>query len=93
MSNHGSTKSQIEKILTEAFKPSELEVIDDSAAHRGHHEALLHPQAGHFKVKMKSSSFNGLNQVKRHRMVYEKLMDLMDKNIHALSLDLSASDE
>lgn len=93
MSPHATTQSEIETILRAAFSPILLEVIDDSAAHRGHKEAVAHPSAGHFKVVMKSAQFDGLNQVKRHRLVYEKLMNLMDSKIHALSLSLYASDE
>jgi BolA family transcriptional regulator, general stress-responsive regulator len=93
MSYHNQTRAEIETILRDAFKPNMLEVIDDSAAHRGHAEALLHQSAGHFKVIMKSSQFDGLTPVKRHRLVYEKLSGLMDSKIHALSLNLMASDE
>jgi BolA protein len=87
------TKNIIESIMRESFAPLELVIIDDSAAHKGHLAALEHPQAGHFKLIMKSKSFDGLNAVKRHRMVYEKLKSLMDERIHAISLDLKASDE
>lgn len=93
MSIHDTTKQDIEEILRSYFLPLSLEVIDDSAAHRGHAEAILHPKAGHFKVIMKSAKFDGVNQVKRHRMVYEQLAALMDSRIHALSLNLQASNE
>lgn len=93
MSFHSQTRSEIETILRDNFKPEFLEVIDDSAAHRGHAEAILHQGAGHFKVIMKSDQFNGLSLVKRHRLVYEKLSSLMDSKIHALSLNLMASNE
>lgn len=88
-----STKIEIEQILTEAFSPLSLEVIDDTAAHRGHREAREHPGAGHFRVHMKSEKFNGLNSVARHRLVYQQLQSLMDEKIHALSLTLLGSDE
>lgn len=93
MSIHGQTRKEIENILRESFGPVSLEVIDESEAHRGHRESLNHPGAGHFKVIMKSKVFDGLPQVKRHRLVYEKLSSLMDNKIHALSLKLVASNE
>ena len=93
MSIHQTTKNDIEEILRREFKPIELEVIDDSAAHRGHAEALLQPKAGHFKVNMCAQAFDSLPQVKRHRLVYQALADLMDSRIHALSLNLRASNE
>ena len=90
---HDDTRTEIEDLLTKAFAPLTLEVIDESAAHSGHKEARLRPSAGHFKVIMKSEHFNGLNQVKRHRLVYQELASLMDAKIHALSLNLLGSDE
>lgn len=93
MAVHDDTRQEIETILHQAFSPLELEVINDSAAHRGHAEANAHPKAGHFKVSMKSALFDGKSHVARHRMVYEALSNLMDSKIHALSLNLVASNE
>jgi BolA protein len=93
MSIYQITKNDIEEILKREFLPLSLEVIDDSASHRGHAEALLQPKAGHFKVEMTSQAFDGLPQVKRHRLVYQALAELMDSRIHALSLNLRGSNE
>jgi BolA protein len=90
---HNDTKQEIEDILRKRFSPLELEVIDDSYAHKNHAEARQHPQAGHFKVFMKTAHFDGKNAVMRHRMVYQELTSLMDSKIHALSLNLLASNE
>ncbi len=90
---HDDTRQEIENILREKFQPLELEVINDSYSHRNHHEAKQHTGAGHFKVMMKSARFDGKNAVMRHRMVYQELMGLMDAKIHAVNLDLLASDE
>lgn len=87
------TKSEIEAIMKRAFSPIELLLVDESAQHRGHQGAKERPGAGHFKLFMKSRSFDGLNQVKRHRLVYQELAHLMEERIHALSLNLRASDE
>lgn len=93
MSVHQDTKNAIEEILQQQFSPTFLEVIDDSAAHRGHAATLEQPKAGHFKVTMASKNFDGLNQVKRHRLVYQALGSLMDERIHALSLNLRGAHE
>jgi BolA protein len=93
VSFHEQTKNKITAILAEAFKPTYLEVINDSAAHAGHAAARETPQAGHFRVVMTSEFFIGLNPVKRHRLVYEKLDSLMDSHIHALSMTLSDPNE
>ena len=93
MSLHESTKDLIEKKLYEAFKPAVLKVEDESAAHRGHREALAHPQAGHFLVEMVSEAFVGKNAIERHRMVYAQLSTLMDSHIHALRLNLKSTED
>lgn len=93
MSFHEQTRLEIDAILRKAFAPLELEVVDESAAHRGHREAVAHPGAGHFLVTMKSKQFDGKNAVQRHRLVYEQLKALMDSRIHALRLNLKASNE
>jgi BolA protein len=91
MTMQNSTRDDIEFILKRDFLPSKLMVIDDSRAHKGHAEALLHPKAGHFKVEMISEKFTGLTLVERHRLVYKSLSDLMDSRIHALALDLRST--
>lgn len=90
---HDDTRQEIENILRTAFNPIELDVINDSYAHRHHQGAKDHPKAGHFKVFMKSAQFDGKNAVMRHRMVYQALGSLMDEKIHALSLNLVATAE
>ena len=75
-------KTQIEQILTEAFQPAYLNVIDDSAKHIGHAGAR---QGGHFTVEITSHVFNGKKPVERHRMVYAALEPLK-ASIHALSI-------
>jgi BolA protein len=90
---HDETRQEIEDILRKSFQPIELVVTNDSYAHRNHNEARQHPGAGHFKVVMKSERFDGKNAVLRHRMVYQELAALMEARIHALSLELLASDE
>ena len=83
------TRQMIENILQTEFSPSVLQVIDDSYAHRGHAAAT----AGHVKVTMVSALFRNMRQIARHRLVYEKLGDLMTSSIHALSLTLRADNE
>jgi BolA protein len=90
---HRKIKEEIENILQHEFSPTYLEVIDDSHKHARHPEAMLNQGAGHFTVVMKTAIFDGVSLVKRHRLVYGKLLHMMDKNIHALSLKLLDSHE
>ncbi|TAL72444.1 MAG: BolA family transcriptional regulator [Rhodanobacter sp.] len=83
MSDHGATMAEIRARLTAEFAPSELEVIDDGHLHIGH----AAEGKGHYRVRIVSAAFAGVAPVKRHRMVYAALADLMDHGVHALSID------
>jgi BolA protein len=65
--------------------PLALEVQDDSHLHAGH--AGSRNGASHFTVRITAECFNGLSAVARHRLVYDRLDDLMPYPIHALALD------
>jgi BolA protein len=74
----------IRRCLEAAFAPELLEVIDDSHKHAGH--AGARDGRGHFTVRIVSPAFAGLSPLARHRAVYAALGDLMDTDIHALSI-------
>jgi len=84
-------RERVEARLREAFAPLALEVVDDSARHRGHAGAAS--GAGHFRVLIVSERFRGVPRVERHRMVYEALAPEMRQEIHALELDARSPDE
>ncbi len=77
--------------LTQRFAPLELEVLDDSEAHRGH--AGARDGRGHFSVRIVAPVFAGHGRVERHRMVYTALGEMMQQDIHALSIAAYAPDE
>lgn len=74
---------QIRRRLASALAPVELEVLDEGHRHAGHANA----GKGHFHVRIVSPAFAGVLPIRRHRMVYAALEDLMDHGIHALSID------
>lgn len=74
--------------LQAAFAPAELDVIDDSHHHVGHEGAR--DGRGHYSVRVVSPAFAGMTPVARHRAVYAALDDLMQTDIHALSIQASA---
>jgi BolA protein len=74
----------IESRLTEAFKPSRLQVKDQSHLHAGH--AGAEDGRGHFEVTVVSADFEGRRPLERHRMVFDALGSLMQTDIHALRL-------
>lgn len=88
------TASRTDKLtqrLREHLAPEQLEVIDDSHLHAGHAGAA--DGRGHFTVIVVSPRFAGLSTVKRHRLVYESVGDLMTTDIHALSIQALAPGE
>ncbi len=76
----------IEAALRAALSPTGLTVRDDSHLHAGH--AGAQSGRGHFHVTLTSAAFVGLTPIARHRAVYAALGDLMDTDIHALSMRL-----
>jgi BolA family transcriptional regulator, general stress-responsive regulator len=83
--------AQIRACLEQRFAPLELEVRDDSAAHRGH--AGAQDGRGHFSVRIVAPAFAGHGRLERHRMIYTALGELMQKDIHALGISALAPDE
>lgn len=82
---------RLESRLRAALQPAQLQVIDDSHLHAGHAGAA--DGHGHFTVQLVSERFAGLPVVRRHRLVYEAVGDMMQTDIHALSITALAPDE
>lgn len=81
-----SVIDQIRERLQTAFAPELLEVVDEGHKHAGH----AGEGKGHFHVRIVSDAFAGHPPIKRHRMIYKVLDDLMNHGIHALSIDASS---
>ncbi|KAK2073881.1 hypothetical protein P8C59_008125 [Phyllachora maydis] len=75
--------------ITEALRPTTLEIHNDSHLH-AHHKAMegVTSRETHFRVVITSDAFKSKMQPARHRMVYSLLKDDMSKEggIHALQL-------
>jgi BolA family transcriptional regulator, general stress-responsive regulator len=71
--------------------PVELAIEDESALHAGHVGAA--GGGGHYRMTLVSAAFAGQPRVARHRLVYDALADLMQREIHALAMILLAPDE
>ena len=79
-----SRVGRIQTALQAAFAPQQLEVKDDSHRHAGH--AGASDGRGHFKVLVVSEAFAGKAPLARHRAVYAALGEMMETDIHALSI-------
>ena len=82
---------RIRALLTEALAPQSLDVADDSHKHAGH--AGARGGQGHFGVDIVSSAFAGKLPLARHRLVYAALGEMMQTDIHALSIRARTPDE
>ena len=71
--------------------PQEIDIEDDSARHTGHAGAAS--GGGHYNLRMISAEFEGKSKISRHRLVYDALADLMQREIHALAMVLLAPGE
>jgi BolA protein len=76
----------IRERLEKAFSPEKLDVIDDSAKHRGHAGAA--GGAGHYTVVISAACFAGISRVEVHRQIYAILEDLIPHEIHALAIKI-----
>ena len=87
-----STQDIITEKLTEAFKPQNLRVEDESHKHEGH---AGHRPGGetHFRVYIVSEAFRGKSRIDRHRMINTALAREIDGGVHALALHATAPGE
>ena len=82
--------SLIRRKLEQQLAPLSLEVQDDSAQHAGHTGAA---GGGHYTLRIVSAAFSGQDRLARHRLVYSALGELMQREIHALSITALSPDE
>ena len=83
--------TRIRELLNAALAPQSLVVNDDSHKHAGH--AGARGGQGHFSVDIVSDAFAGRLPLARHRLVYAALGEMMQADIHALSIRARTPDE
>lgn len=74
-----------------ALAPSAFELIDESHLHAGH--AGARSGGRHYRLSIVSEQFDGRRTMERHRIIYAALGDLMQRDIHALSIVARAPGE
>lgn len=75
---------RMRELLQSALQPTLLEIDDDSHRHVGH--AGARDGRGHFSLRIASESFRGRAPLACHRLVYVALGEMMQTDIHALSI-------
>ena len=77
-------RQQLLEDRLQALQPIHLNIIDESHLHAGH--AGSKNGASHFRVHIWTSQFAGLSTLARHRLVYDRVQDLMPYPIHTLAI-------
>ena len=75
--------------LTEAFSPTELQVIDESDGHKGHAGARPEGET-HFRVRVVADAFRDKSRVETHRMINAALEAEFARGLHALAIEAKA---
>ena len=88
----GPVQQEMEQLLTAAFAPESLEVINDSASHHGHSGDDGSGES-HFTVIIVSESFSGVSRLQRQRFVNKALGDIPGNRVHALAIKANAPGE
>ena len=81
------------KLIRESLdklSPSCVEIEDEGHLHVGHAGAK---SGGHFKLSIVSESFRYKTTIERHRIIYKCLGDLMNTEVHAISIKAKYKDE
>ncbi len=82
---------RIRSRLQAELAPLALDLTDESHLHAGH--AGARPDRGHFRVRIVAAAFDALPTIKRHRLIYDALGPLLERDIHALSIEALAPSE
>ena len=80
---------RIRQILSDAFQPTVLEVVDDSHKHAGHAGARPEGET-HYTVIISAPAFSDLSRVARQRAVMDVLKPEFETGLHALSIKASS---
>ena len=72
------SQPDLEAALREGFPDATIEIED------------LAGDGDHYKARIISTAFAGLNRVKQHQLVYAALKGKMGGELHALALETSA---
>lgn len=87
-----SVVESIRDKLTATLSPIHVELVDESALHAGHAGARPEGES-HFRLIVVSDRFKGHGRLERQRMIYQALDELMQSDIHALSIKALTPDE
>ena len=85
-------QAELRRRLETELRPEHLVIEDQSARHAGHAGARPAGET-HFRVELVSALFAGRSRIDRQRLVYRAAGDLLQTDIHALSITALAPGE
>lgn len=85
--NRGPIENKIINSLIGSMNITSLKVINESFMHN-----VPKDSESHFKIVIVSNDFKNLSLIKRHKLVYKSLNNIMN-DIHALSIQPFSEDE
>jgi stress-induced morphogen len=88
--NHGPKYNAIVAAM-QLLKPTSLTLTDNSQQHAGHAGNDMDGES-HFELQIVADAFDGLNLVKRHKLIYMMLGQIMPE-IHALQIQSLTPEE
>ncbi len=81
----GTIAEEMKGLLTEAFAPTKLEIINDSAQHSGHAGDDGSGES-HFTIVIEADAFASMNRLARQRAVIAALGDIVGERVHAVAI-------
>ena len=74
----------------QSLNPIKIDIVDEGHLHVGHAGAK---SGGHFKLYIVSNHFKGQSMIDRHKLIYKSLDNLMNTEVHALSIKAISPEE
>lgn len=84
-----SVAEEMRGLLNDAFAPTNLEIINDSAQHAGHAGDDGSGES-HFTVVIEAAAFADMTRLARQRAVIAALGDIVGQRVHAVAIKASA---
>lgn len=80
-----SRLQRIKDVLMDQFKPTSLDIIDDTESHKGH-AGSPGTEESHITVVIQADEFKNISRVEAHRKVYDAISTEFQKGLHAVSV-------
>jgi BolA family transcriptional regulator, general stress-responsive regulator len=84
-----ASADEVRQHLVNQLQATQLEVLDESAAHAGHMGNPENATFGtHLRVRIASPMLSGKSRVAQHRLVYDACQGFMARGLHALAIEV-----